>query len=63
MNSFFLSLLMDTKITIFLFQLSLTSRGRIYRAGLLHFHERDLARSLITFATESIGPIHLICLV
>lgn len=25
-------------------------RGRIYRCGVLHFHERDLARSLITFA-------------
>ncbi|XP_020594099.1 uncharacterized protein LOC110034152 [Phalaenopsis equestris] len=29
-------------------------RGRIYRSGILHFHERDLARSLILFAgTES----------
>ncbi|XP_058075836.1 probable DNA-directed RNA polymerase [Magnolia sinica] len=25
-------------------------RGRIYRSGVLHFHERDLARSLIIFA-------------
>ncbi|XP_019251427.1 PREDICTED: uncharacterized protein LOC109230376 [Nicotiana attenuata] len=25
-------------------------RGRIYRAGALHFHERDLARSLIVFS-------------
>jgi len=25
-------------------------RGRIYRSGVLHFHERDLARSLILFA-------------
>lgn len=25
-------------------------RGRIYRSGILHFHERDLARSLIIFA-------------
>ncbi|KAG6621672.1 hypothetical protein I3842_Q008800, partial [Carya illinoinensis] len=25
-------------------------RGRIYRSGVLHFHERDLARSLIVFA-------------
>lgn len=24
-------------------------RGRIYRSGILHFHERDLARSLILF--------------
>lgn len=24
-------------------------RGRIYRAGVLHFHERDLARSLIVY--------------
>ena len=27
-------------------------RGRIYRAGILHFHERDLARSLIVFANN-----------
>ncbi|CAN4117913.1 unnamed protein product [Withania somnifera] len=26
-------------------------RGRIYRCGLLHFHERDLSRSLINFAS------------
>lgn len=25
-------------------------RGRIYRSGVLHFHERDLARSMILFA-------------
>lgn len=25
-------------------------RGRIYRSGMLHFHERDLARSLILFS-------------
>ena len=25
-------------------------RGRIYRSGILHFHERDLARSLVVFA-------------
>ncbi|XP_073313488.1 probable DNA-directed RNA polymerase [Primulina huaijiensis] len=25
-------------------------RGRIYRSGILHFHERDLAKSLIVFA-------------
>ena len=25
-------------------------RGRIYRSGVLHFHERDLARSLLLFA-------------
>lgn len=25
-------------------------RGRIYRSGVLHFHERDLARSMIVFA-------------
>ena len=25
-------------------------RGRIYRSGILHFHERDLARSLLVFA-------------
>nr|UYK51799.1 hypothetical protein [Paphiopedilum micranthum] len=25
-------------------------RGRIYRCGILHFHERDLARSLIVFS-------------
>ena len=28
-------------------------RGRIYRAGVLHFHERDLARSLIVFSENS----------
>lgn len=27
-------------------------RGRIYRSGILHFHERDLARSLIVFANK-----------
>lgn len=27
-------------------------RGRIYRSGILHFHERDLARSLIVFANN-----------
>ncbi|KAM7249887.1 hypothetical protein ACFE04_019666 [Oxalis oulophora] len=27
-------------------------RGRIYRCGVLHFHERDLARSLIVFASQ-----------
>lgn len=25
-------------------------RGRVYRCGILHFHERDLARSMILFA-------------
>lgn len=28
-------------------------RGRIYRSGILHFHDRDLARSLIVFADDS----------
>nr|XP_016498007.1 PREDICTED: probable DNA-directed RNA polymerase [Nicotiana tabacum] len=28
-------------------------RGRIYRAGVLHFHERDLARSLIVFSKST----------
>jgi len=28
-------------------------RGRIYRAGVLNFHERDLARSLILFANTT----------
>lgn len=28
-------------------------RGRIYRSGILHFHERDLARSLIVFADHN----------
>lgn len=28
-------------------------RGRIYRCGILHFHERDLARSLLLFAKKS----------
>lgn len=27
-------------------------RGRIYRAGVLHFHERDLARSFIIFSND-----------
>ena len=27
--------------------------GRIYRLGILHFHERDLARSLIVFASDA----------
>lgn len=27
-------------------------RGRIYRSGILHFHERDLARSLVVFACK-----------
>lgn len=27
-------------------------RGRIYRSGVLHFHERDLARSFIVFANN-----------
>jgi len=30
----------------------LNFRGRIYRSGILHFHERDLARSLIIFADK-----------
>ncbi|KAL6310585.1 hypothetical protein AAG906_019256 [Vitis piasezkii] len=28
-------------------------RGRIYRAGVLHFHERDLARSLVLFTCNN----------
>ena len=28
-------------------------RGRIYRCGILHFHECDLARSLIVFADHN----------
>jgi DNA-directed RNA polymerase len=27
-------------------------RGRIYRTGFQHFHERDLARSLILFSSQ-----------
>lgn len=35
-------------------------RGRIYRSGILHFHERDLARSLIVFADDkSTGNINI----
>jgi len=34
-------------------------RGRIYRAGVLHFHERDLARSLIVFASDAQAPQEL----
>lgn len=30
-------------------------RGRIYRAGVLHFHERDLARSLIVFSRRTVN--------
>lgn len=30
--------------------LVLDFRGRIYRSGVLHFHERDLARSLLVFS-------------
>lgn len=33
-------------------------RGRIYRSGVLHFHERDLARSLIVFDPSSKDPIN-----
>ena len=29
-------------------------RGRIYRTGILHYHERDLARSLIVFSNRDI---------
>lgn len=28
-------------------------RGRIYRSGILHFHERDLARSLLVYANPT----------
>lgn len=31
-------------------------RGRIYRAGVLHFHERDLSKSLIQFASNGNEP-------
>ena len=31
-------------------------RGRIYRAGVLHFHERDLAKSLIIFSSDGKAP-------
>ncbi len=35
-------------------------RGRIYRCGILHFHERDLARSLILFAdSKSMADIQM----
>ena len=33
-------------------------RGRIYRCGILHFHERDLARSLIVFADHKSSTIN-----
>ncbi|KAH0687275.1 hypothetical protein KY284_017828 [Solanum tuberosum] len=29
-------------------------RGRIYRSGVLHFHERDIARSLIVFSKRTV---------
>lgn len=32
-------------------------RGRIYRSGVLHFHERDLARSLIVFSYKNSSDI------
>ncbi|KVH88383.1 hypothetical protein Ccrd_023954 [Cynara cardunculus var. scolymus] len=31
-------------------------RGRIYRCGVLHLHERDLARSLIQFSYSNNSP-------
>jgi len=33
-------------------------RGIIYRSGVLHFHERDLARSLILFSTKNIKVLN-----
>lgn len=30
-------------------------RGRIYRSGVLHFHERDLSRSLLVFSSNNEG--------
>lgn len=36
-------------------------RGRIYRAGVLHFHERDLARSLIVFSNTPCNYPQLNC--
>jgi hypothetical protein len=33
-------------------------RGRIYRSGILHFHERDLARSFIQFDISNIRYSH-----
>ena len=36
-------------------------RGRIYRAGVLHFHERDLARSLLVFASDAKAPEQSMC--
>lgn len=34
-------------------------RGCIYRSGILHFHERDLARSLIMFDSEPPSSFHI----
>jgi DNA-directed RNA polymerase len=36
-------------------------RGRIYRSGILHFHERDLARSLIVFSNvyDNLKPLSM----
>ena len=31
-------------------------RGRIYRSGVLHFHERDLAKSVILFSSDAQSP-------
>lgn len=33
-------------------------RGRIYRSGILHFHERDLARSLLLFSDDNSTDSH-----
>lgn len=33
-------------------------RGRIYRSGVLHFHERDLARSLLVYSNK-LSPIDI----
>jgi DNA-directed RNA polymerase len=35
-------------------------RGRIYRTGILHFHERDLARSLILFYQRDVDEVNLL---
>lgn len=32
-------------------------RGRMYRAGVLHFHERDFSRSLIPFYSEKVEDV------
>ncbi|KVE19494.1 DNA-directed RNA polymerase, phage-type, partial [Cynara cardunculus var. scolymus] len=55
------SLIIDLSIAYegykFYLPVFLDFHGRIYRSGLLHFHERDLARSFIQFADSNNSPV------